>query len=41
MTDKNKKTAGSEMKPDFRAPTASKRIPRAVADGGGGTISCC
>lgn len=25
-------------KPDFRAPTTSKRLPRAVADGGGGII---
>lgn len=29
----------TEMKPDFRLPTASKwAVPRAVADGGGGTI---
>ena len=32
-------TAASETKTDFRIPTASKwRVPRAVADGGGGTI---
>ena len=31
MTDSNEKA-------DFRAPTASKRIPRAVADGAGGLI---
>lgn len=28
----------SETKPDFRAPARSKRVPRAVADGAGGTI---
>jgi hypothetical protein len=32
MTDK------SEVKVDFRLPTASKMAPRAVADGGSGTI---
>jgi uncharacterized protein YndB with AHSA1/START domain len=31
-------TTAADPKPDFRAPTASKRIPRAVADAGGGII---
>jgi uncharacterized protein YndB with AHSA1/START domain len=31
-------TTDSKTKADFRLPTASKRPPRAVADGGGGTI---
>jgi len=31
-------TTDSKMKPDFRAPTESKRIPKAVADGIGGMI---
>jgi hypothetical protein len=28
----------SETKQDFRAPAESEKIPKAVADGGGGTI---
>jgi uncharacterized protein YndB with AHSA1/START domain len=31
-------TIDSSNKPDFRAPTISKRLPRAVADGKGGLI---
>ncbi len=31
-------TTESNMKTDFRAPTESKRIPKAVADGIGGMI---
>ena len=31
-------TTDSKTKPDFRAPTESKRIPKAVADGIGGMI---
>jgi uncharacterized protein YndB with AHSA1/START domain len=31
-------TTNSKMKLDFRAPTESKRIPKAVADGIGGMI---
>jgi uncharacterized protein YndB with AHSA1/START domain len=27
-----------QTKPDYRVPSTSKRLPRAVADGGGGTI---
>jgi len=31
-------TAKPEVKVPFRLPTASRRAPRAVADGGSGTI---
>lgn len=31
-------TTDSKLKPDFRAPTESKRIPKAVAEGIGGMI---
>jgi len=31
-------STGSKTKQDFRAPTESKRIPKAVADGIGGMI---
>ena len=31
-------TTDSETNPDFRAPSAAKRLPRAVADGKGGMI---
>ncbi len=31
-------TMDSKMKPDFRAPTESKRVPKVVADGIGGMI---
>jgi len=38
MTDESKHTTGIKKETDFRAPTAAKKLPRAVADGANGII---